>query len=268
MRSRLLAFGLTAVALSSANAVAAPQMLGLVATDRAVPFTCDGDRCAAELTAFCLEEHREAPLAGRRYRAVDPKRLTLVVTGFDGRARSLPATGLLRFVSTRRGVAAVRVEIDRRGLARFAATRIAVRVGANVSLAPRTLDGDKTPHTKADIARITGPMRSLGTRMIDRAGANIEAARMVNQAINRLPRSGRSDVERRRKAWSAAIAADTRPNTRRRGGRLATRLYRMCARWTADPHTPFTLRSCLEEEHKSLMSTLNKRYWKASRPGM
>ncbi len=264
MRMRTLAGGLAAVLLPSAGALAAPQILGLVASERVVPFTCEGTSCTAELTAFCLEEQRQAPLAGRLYRAVDPKRLTLVVTGPDGHKRSVPAEGLLRIVATRRGIAAVRVEIDRRVLARFGAAKIAIRVAPGASLVPRPQAGDKAPHSKREIARIVGPMRAIGTRIVDRAGPGIEAARLVNQAINRLPRRGRANPAQRRNAWSASIAART-PHV---GRAQASTIYRTCARWTANPHTPFSLRRCLEEDHKLLMSRLNKRYWDASRLGM
>ena len=264
MRTRLLAGSLAAALLPSAGAIAAPQMLGLVATDRPAPFACEGDLCTTELTAFCLEERREPPLAGRHYRAVDAGKLTLVVTGPDGRKRMIPAKGLVRFVSTRRGVAAVRVEIERSALTRLGAQHLGIRVSADASLAPLPRSGDKTPHSAREIAHIAGPMRSLGTRLVDRSGPRIVAARSINRAINRLPRKGRADAAQRHGAWADAIAASTRSGA----SRLASQRFRMCARWTANPHTPFTLRSCLEEEHKLLMSALNKRYWKASRPGM
>ena len=264
MRIRTLAGGLAAVLLPSTGALAAPQILGLVASERVVPFTCEGTQCTAELTAFCLEEQRQAPLAGKLYRAVDPKRLTLVVTGPDGLKRSVPARGLLRFVATRRGIAAVRVEIDRRILARFGAAKIAIRVAPGASLIPYPYAGDKAPHDKREIARIVGPLRAIGTRIVDHAGAGIEAARLVNQTINRLPTRGRASAAQKRNAWSAAIAGRS-PSI---GRAQASTIYRTCVRWNANPLTPFSLRSCLEEEHKVLISQLNKRYWEAVRPGM
>lgn len=264
MRIRTLAGGLAAVLLPSFSALAAPQILGLVATERAVPFTCEGATCTAELTAFCLEEQRKAPFAGRRYSPVDFKLLSLIVTGPGGLKRSVSARGLLRIVATSRGIAALRVEIDRRVLARFGAAKIAIRVAPNASLLPHPRAGDKNPHGKWEIARIVGPLRAIGTQLVDRAGPGIEAARLVNQTINRLPRRGRANAAQRRNAWSASTAARTPPVGRAR----ASTIYRTCARWTANPLTPFSLRGCLEEEHKLLIARLNKRYWDAVRPGM
>jgi len=266
MNARTLACGLAAAALfPTTGALAAPQMLGLVATERAVPFACEGPACTAELTAFCLEEQRPVPLAGRAYRLARTTGLTLVVTGRDGRTRTIPAARLVRFVATRRGIAAVRVTLDRRALARLGAARIAIRVGANVSLVPVPRQGDAAPHGPRDIARAAGPLRAIGTGVVDRAGAPIGAIRIVNRVINRLPKRGRADERSRIAAWTAATLGGAAAMP---GRGQARALYRQCKRWTATPLTPFSLRSCLEEEHKLLVSKLNKRYWDAARPGM
>jgi hypothetical protein len=265
MHLRTLAAGLAAATLIPfASANAAPQMLALVATNGAVPFVCEGTTCRAELTSFCLEETRSAPRAGRFYRLVPTRALALVVTTAAGSERRVPAGPNLRFVVTRRGVAGVRATVNRSLLRKLGAVRLAIEVGARVSLLPMPRPGDGAPHGAADIARVTGPLRATGTALVDRAGPNIEAARMVNRAINRLPAQGRSDRRGRSTAWRAALAATASPVGRAR----ARLIYRQCRRWTAAPGTPFNLRQCLEGRHMGLISALNKRYWDATRPGM
>ncbi len=54
------------------GAAAAPQMLGLVATDAPTPLRCLNGACVAELSAFCLQRWRAIPAAGTAYAAVDP----------------------------------------------------------------------------------------------------------------------------------------------------------------------------------------------------
>lgn len=274
MHLRTLAAGITAVTLlpiaPGMSAAATPQMLALVATDGAVPFICQGAVCTAELTSFCLEESRDAPRAGRVYRLAPTRGLTLVITDSNGAKRRVaPGPGNspwgLRFVVTRRGVAAVRATIDRALLAKLGATQLAVRVGARVSLVPETRTGDGPAHDATDVARVGGPLRATGSAIVDRAGPDIEAARLINRVINRLPESARSTPAAQSRAWHAATTVTTASPAGRTQARV---IYRQCRQWTAAAGTPLNLRECLEGRHIGLLSNLNKRYWDATRPGM
>jgi len=266
MHLRSLAAGLVAATLLPiAHATAAPQILALVATGGAVPFVCDGSTCTAELTSFCLEEARAAPRAGRVYRLAPTRALALVATDANGVERRIAPTPDLRFVVTRRGVAAVRATIDRSVLEKLGAKRLAIRVGAQVSLLPEARAGDGPPHSAAEIAQVAGPLRATGSMIVDRAGPDIEAARLVNRVINGLPAYGRATAARRQNAWRTASAASAASPA---GRAHAREIYRQCRQWTAAAGTPFGLRECLEGRHIGILSTLNKRYWDATRPGM
>ena len=48
-------------------ASAAPQALGLVATQEAMPLQCDDGVCVAFLSSFCLEEERNPPESRTAY---------------------------------------------------------------------------------------------------------------------------------------------------------------------------------------------------------
>ena len=61
------AFAAIALTLLSGTARAAPQSLGLVATQQPVPLLCDTDRCVAQLSSFCLQRARKAPNHGTVY---------------------------------------------------------------------------------------------------------------------------------------------------------------------------------------------------------
>lgn len=266
MHLRTLAAGVIAATLLPITqaAAATPQMLALVATDGAVPFVCDGATCTAELTSFCLEEMRAAPRAGRTYRLVPTKALALVITDAAGAKRRVTPGTNLRFLVTRRGVAAVRATIDRAMLHKLGAAKIAIRVGARVSLMPDWRRGDGPRHSAADVARVGGPLRAQGTAIVDQAGPNIETARVINRVINGLPAQGRGSAAHRATAWRTASAATTASPAGRARARL---IYRQCRQWTAAPGA-LSLRECLEGRHISLLSALNKRYWDATRPGM
>jgi len=267
MHLRTLAAGFTAATLLPlSNASAAPQILALVATDGAVPFICAGATCTAELTSFCLEEARDAPRAGRVYRLVRTSALKLVVTTRAGTTRRVAPGPDLRFVVTRRGVAAVRATIDRARLTEMGAARLAIDVGAQVSLLPEARRGDAAPHSAGDIARTTGALRATGTKLVDRAGPDIEAARLINRTINRLPAAGKSTPAGRIAAWRAARGAARSATPV--GIARAKLIYRQCRQWTAAVSTPLSLRECLEGRHIGLLSALNRRYWDATRPGM
>ncbi|NNG05836.1 MAG: hypothetical protein HKM95_17275, partial [Inquilinus sp.] len=50
------------VGLAAGQAQAAePQILGLVASNGALPMTCGEDVCAVELSAFCMQERAPVP---------------------------------------------------------------------------------------------------------------------------------------------------------------------------------------------------------------
>ena len=110
MRSILaLFFLLLAVAAPLSGAAAAPQMLGLIASNGPVPLSCAGGTCTAELSSFCLQRDRDVPPAGTAYRPVDDTGLTLVATLADGQTRRLPAGDRLR-IESERNYTAVAVE--------------------------------------------------------------------------------------------------------------------------------------------------------------
>src|SRR4029077_9675656 len=79
-------------ASSMGRAEAAPQILGLVASDGLpTPMRCRGDACTALLASFCLQEAREAPADGQVYIPGAAGGLTLIAARPDGSRLALPA---------------------------------------------------------------------------------------------------------------------------------------------------------------------------------
>ena len=80
------------VLLSGGAVQAASQILGLVATGSTpTPLSCRHGQCSAHFTSFCLQQDRDAPMLGTAYVPADASSLRLVVTGEDGRRRTVQA---------------------------------------------------------------------------------------------------------------------------------------------------------------------------------
>ena len=109
---RFIKFGILAAALGFvANAaMAAPQMLGLVATNAAAPLYCEGGVCTAEISTFCLQEHRGEPARGTAYNLVDPAKIILVARAADGR-NIRRTVGHMARLTVARGQYALRISL-------------------------------------------------------------------------------------------------------------------------------------------------------------
>ena len=270
MRSRtttaaLIGAGLLA-ALPLARASAAPQMLGLVASNTPVELNCAGDTCIGQFTAFCLEQDREVPKAGTAYLPVDTAPMTVVLTTGTGRQIELPAGDILRY-SAGRGYSNVFVSLDRSAFAAHKPVKVALHIGRDMSLVPAAVAGDARPHTSKDIARAAGPLRQIGSRVVDQGGPTSDAARLMNRMLNALPRSGRMSSEDRATAWERTLGTKSGSGKAALGYKAALGQYEFCQQKVAQGRV-FSLRSCIESQHDSLMTGLNRKYWDSAHPGM
>ncbi|HLB78900.1 MAG TPA: hypothetical protein VJJ77_00215, partial [Dongiaceae bacterium] len=173
-----------ACALPWGGAAAAPQVLGLVASNGvATPLDCSGAECDAHFSAFCLQQARAAPSHGDAYAVAPGGAVTLVVSTADGRSLRLPGEGHLRFTALI-GFTSVRIVLPRLALAdlesRLGATKVAVEIGPGVSLLPVERRGDPDPQTAAEIALATGPMRAAAALAFEAPGRAADAARVTS----------------------------------------------------------------------------------------
>lgn len=260
MRARFLltiAAASLAASLAGAGAGAAPQALGLVATNAPVPLKCLGDECTAQFSTFCLQSARDIPAPGTAYRPVGDG-FTLLAIARDGTTRRLPGTTHLT-ITTARSMTAVEIGISRRALAALGAARAAVEVGPKVSLVPVPVAGDPAPQSPEELAAATGPLRAAGDRLIDNGGAVADAVRLTSTMINALPERGRVGADVRERLWRETAA---QRNVGSEGLARAAEVYGTCRR-LVDEGRIFSLRRCLEREHDGMMLRLNLRYWQA-----
>jgi hypothetical protein len=258
-----LPIALAALGVAAASAAhASPQILALLSTDGPVPLHCQGDVCTAELSAFCLEKERATPETGTVYRAASKTAIVLLVTAADGRVREIDGSALAQFASVR-DMTAVRVTIDKRALGGDA-EQVAIRTGTDVALLPAPRTNDGRPHSAAEIARATGPLRADGALRVD-ASPEASVARGLARALDTLRFEDEAAA-----LWHAgtasgvvrACAAEVAEVKARRRNIIGVRGHWTGRGIVGEP----SLKSCLEEAHAALMTRLNQRYWKGEAP--
>lgn len=248
---------LAVLGFSAVSAQASPQILALLSTEGAVLLECDGARCTAELSAFCLEENRATPAPGTQYRVAPGSGIVLVVTGADGRPREVDAAAHTAFASLR-DMTAVRVTVDRRGLGD--AVAIALRAGTAAALLPETLPRYGAAHTPAETAQAVGPLRASAAAIVD-ASSGAEVARGLSHALN-LIAGGDERAALELAGASAPVVnackAKVAEHEARRRDVVGIHGY-----WTGRGIVGMpTLRNCLEAAHGTLMTALNRRFWR------
>ena len=254
-----IAGSVLALACLAGGAQAAPQALALIATNDAVPLTCERGECTAEFTVVCLQPHRASPPPGKLYSTVGGEGLMLVAETRDGRELSLPAKDYV-MVRAERGHNAVRLSVPGRALARLGIKRVSVRVGQMVTLMPTPTAGDKRPQTAGDIAIAIGPMRQLANRVVDSGSVQLDAAFVTRDVINALPRGGRVNAEERNAAWQLALGREA-ASLSKGGLERAKRAFDECQQLSANGM--LSMRGCLGAKHDSMIGMLNNQYWEA-----
>jgi hypothetical protein len=261
MTIRLITAGLAGLLMATiplSGASAAPQILALLETDGPAPLLCEGGKCSAEFSGFCLQKERPDPKPGVRYRA-EGGDLTLVVTDASGATTRLPGGDYLE-ITTRRSYTAVEISLPQSVIDDLGAVSVALEIGERVALVPTTIVGDNDPQTEADIALALGPQRALGQKIMRQSAVEAGAVTLTSKMINALP-PGRADDETRNGLWDRAIAPNAAAFPRESVSR-ASSIYRRCLA-KVEEGAFFNMRDCLEIGHDALMLDLNVKYWEA-----
>jgi hypothetical protein len=262
-RLAAIAAATAACAFFAGSAGAAPQVLGLVASNGVpTPLTCVGTECSAHFSTFCLQEARPAPSQGQPYAIAEGGELRLVIRTADGRSMSLPGNEHLK-VSTLIGFTSVRISVPAETLRALGATQVAVEVGPEVSLVPQAVANDPDPQMPEEVALATGPMRELAGRTFETPGPSSDAARVTNALINALPDSAQEQEAARDGLWERTVDETMLASLTPDGRVAAERIYQGC-RISVESHSAFTMRGCLELRHADLMAATNHKFWEES----
>ncbi len=261
----LVLSGLVAGAPGAAQA--APQALALVETHGKIDLACAGATCSAELTSFCLDASRFSPPKGTEYELATAGLVQLTGVTSSGRTVALDAGRVARFISARRHLA-VRLSVDRAKLKSYGLDHVSVHVAADAALLPVPGRDDPAAIGETEAALFTGPLRKLGSRVVDSNSTRMQAARITSRMINLLPpNAGKANahvepVWRRATAAAAAASQTLSPKAREK----ARGALELC-RYVAQVNGSTSLKRCLQEKHDGLVDFLNQQYWKAVKSG-
>jgi hypothetical protein len=246
--------------LAGGSVQAAPQVLGIVASNGPIPLTCDGDSCRADLSTFCLQQPRENPQPGQSYMPVDGADILLTGRNAAGEMVRLSAASYLGF-ATARGFTAIEVSLPAEKLAALGLTDPAIEIGERASLIPAAAAGDGNPQTAGEIAIATGAFRDKGAEFFDQAGASGDAIRLANRMINALPPHGRRAADSDGQVLEAALATPAGQAAVPGGITLARQMYSTCQEKVDVTHHVANMRACLEGTHDRLVVNTNIDFW-------
>jgi hypothetical protein len=249
----LAAATLVAAALACPTSVlAAPQILGVMASSTPVPLLCDKKECSAVIGTFCLQRDRDIPSYGTPYGLANGEQVTLHVETAAGEIRTLPGQDWLRFAGYS-GYSTARMVLPRTALAQLGGGAVAVTIGPGVSLVPLAQVGDANPQSAQEISTATGALRIAAGRYLDRPTIQADAARLVMALINGLPES-RTIRDDFGGLWRETITEDLTSGMTSGALPLAQRVYQHCDQ---EPSP----RGCLVTRHRELMVPDNRRFW-------
>ncbi|MEH6403733.1 MAG: hypothetical protein V7750_10205 [Sneathiella sp.] len=257
--------GVSAFALGflSTTAFAAPQILAIASTDFPLPILCEKGECSAELTAICLQEHRASPQKGQEYYLHNDRKFEIILTSATG--QTIDLSNLPLTVQTARGHSSLKVSFKQRLLRDMEVGTLAISVPEHISAIPVPRPNDKKPQTEGDIILATGPLLSISERIVDKNTGRADAARLINQAINKLPRLGRSEPVKRIAAQSYFLNVTANSGYSKKAVTIASKAVKQCFYETQVGFISF--RQCLGSTHDRVIGKLNTKYWKSLNSG-
>jgi hypothetical protein len=219
------------------------------------------ETCTAELSTVCLQEHRPTPPTGTVYRPAKGTNIVLTVTGPDGVNRRLSVQAALSFISLRQ-YTAIKVSLPEAAVRRLGDGAARISVGPMASVIPVAIEGDSNPLSAGEIARYTGPLRVLAERAFERDGARVNATRILNQMVNRLPEDSDAGIDKAGSLWNQTVGKDATAGTRK----FLKRAVENCRETLRTGVLP-DLRSCLSYQHDYLAGENTTNGWQAMKPG-
>ena len=241
-------------------AQAAPQALGLTASLRPTPMRCDAMGCRADLSAFCLQQQRADPRPGTVYQPAPGTRVTLLVTGHDGRQSRLDGARMLSFIDDR-GFVSITARLKPEALAGLDAAAVAIEVGRDAALLAETTAGDANLQGEDELALATGANRRHAETFYDKPGRDADAIRLTNAMINELPPGARGRDDTDGHLIQGALAQYQGAPIAQDGASLAETIHRNCVAKTDVTHQVDSMRSCLEGSHDILSTHVNIDFW-------
>ncbi len=254
---------LFALAFQSFTAAAAPQILGLMATNIPQPLYCEGGTCQAILTSYCLQPDRLNPHAGHPYQPAGHRGLEIVATSADGSVMRLPVGQDFVFEANE-PVASVAVMVDRSFLDERGIRALAIEITEGATLLPVAKQGDPNPLKPEEIAKVVGPDRKLAMSFFE-DGPIWSQARLLSALMSPLPDQRIASANFRQGLWRSAISPALEHSVSPQEVKRAREVLGICNQ-SVERGVTFNLRTCLGDSHRSLIWKRNEKLWKALKP--
>lgn len=262
----LFAAAIAALSFAIPRAEAAPQILGLVASNGLpVPMRCDGGDCTALLSSFCLQEARDAPEDGQVYLPGLRGGLSLIVTRASGQHLRLAANQLVT-LTLYSEMSTVQASLS---LGKLAASGVLLATGDTISLAvedatvilPVPVAGDPDPQTPEEIALATGPLRQLAGETFDTTGAgSADSTRLLGLLINAMPASDDPEPIALDGLLHQVLASVGSGRFDAATLAEAGQVVQNCQNFPSRLGQAY----CLESRQSGLLATMNQDYWAAA----
>jgi hypothetical protein len=248
--------------LGAAGAQASPQILGLQASLRPTLMQCTAAGCRADLSAFCLEQHRPDPGLGTVYHPAPNAPITLIVTAKSGEVRRLDGTKYLNFVDDR-GFTSITASLPASALGGVDVASVAIEIGKDASLLPADKPGDANPQLSDELALATGANRQKAEVYFDRSGKDADAIRLTNAMLNNLAPHSRNPTDTDGSVLRKTLAQYRGSGVDAAGLNLAEQIHQDCVTKTDVTHHVDSMRSCLEGSHDVLVTHTNIDFWES-----
>lgn len=265
-RKLLFAAVLAALSLASPQAHAAPQILGLVASNGIpTPMRCDASGCTALLASFCLQEAREAPSFNQVYRPGSKGGFDLILARADGTRLTLAADALLT-INLYEGLSTVQASLPlsalaSRGVALGKDDTLNLAVRDNTSILPVTMANDPDPQTPEEISLATGPLRNLAAKTFDSGGGQSDTAKLLGLLINALPPAADATPVAVQATLDRIVAGIEPGRLSPQALSEAQRIVHECEYF---PATAMAQEFCIESQQRGILAEMNEEYWDAA----
>jgi len=262
----LLAALITALSLVTSRAEAAPQILGLVASNGIpTPMSCDRSGCTALLASFCLQEVRDAPADGQVYRPGPVGGLDLILARPDGTHMTIGANELAA-INLYEGLSTVQVSLPfsalaARGIGVGKDDTFSLSVRDGTSVLPAAIANDPDPQTPEEIALATGPMRKLAAKTFDTGSGDADAAQLLGLLINALPQTEDSAPVAVHRLLERIVAGIEPGRLSPQAVADAQRIVRQCEPF---PATALAQGFCIRALQRDMLAEMNEEYWDAA----
>ena len=245
---------------ASQAAQASPQVLGLQASLRPTVMQCTAAGCRADLSAFCLEQHRPDPRVGTVYHPAPNAPITVVVISRSGAIQRIDGSKYLSFVDER-GFASITASLPASALAGLDVASVSIEVGKDASLLPDEKPGEANPQLADELALATGTNRQKAETYFDQSGRDADAIRLTNAMLNTLTPHSRNRSDTDGAVLNKALAQYQGAAVDPAGVALAETIHQDCVTKTDVTHHVDSMRDCLEGSHDVLVTHTNIDFW-------